>query len=185
MSLIQVLKNLGLTQQTAQNAREALLVLDPATADTTLKKWRDVSGWAVYAGVSLSVTDKFVTNNTDIEGGPTFYAVVNGPDGYDFGSPTSRGQLLSIIEANKAEHPWIETLFAPILVACAAKPKWASEGLAEEPTLEQVSDALTAISNRDREHDKLTNAWTIVSNAFAAGVISTKAEADVLFAETE
>lgn len=97
--------------------------------------------------------------------------------GIDFSDDLMRQNLVAF-SALSAAVPNATVLFNALLqVGIKTGFNWKYYSLSSLPTLEEIAAERTVVVTRQQEGDRLVNAWTVVSNAWAAEQINTFAEA--------
>lgn len=126
------------TGTTAAEKLAALLADVPGSGDSTPYTWAGVGVQLLANGVTPEQLVAFYSGIASLPGGSVLDKCLSS-GGFDFADPTNRA-IIHSFEINEPD--WAVAILEAMLAIGADKKLWQVIGLSEEPTEQQVSDAM-------------------------------------------
>jgi hypothetical protein len=179
MALIDTIQQPDLIGLSDAAALAALNVVGVISTDHTLHQWTFVFESLIQQGISPSVALS-APRLLDALGDIGIALDKSITAGIDFASPLTIAQIQLANVTAPAE--LVQIINGLLAIGTQTGPRWQipSNGISTQPTLAQIAAARAARASV-AETSRITNAWTVVSNALATGSITTFAQAVTLF----
>lgn len=165
----------GLTDQEALDYGNTLVVVG---MDSTPYTWSGIGAKLIENGVAPADVVKMAAEISSLPGGPILDKCLTS-GGFDFSSDLNR---MTIQSFEVSEPDWAVTVLDAMLnIGRKQGTRWLLWGVSQ-PILADITSTRAALPSMI-ENNRIVAAWTVVSNALAAGQITTFSQAAALFGQ--